>query len=115
MRKIALATLIGLVVAACTTAGERVGGAAVGAGVGAVAGPVGAVVGAGVGAATGPAVVRTTRRDASPGRLSEGLPPAAPRADVIRHVASSSSSLRLQGGEGLIRPPHGGLFCWDHS
>jgi len=55
--------ILALSLAACSTTGQRVGGAAVGAGTGAaVAGPVGAVVGGAAGAVTGPSVVRATRR-----------------------------------------------------
>ena len=63
MKKLAFVALLGLAAAACTTAEERVGGAAVGAGVGAVAGPVGAVAGGAIGAATGPAVSDTGQAD----------------------------------------------------
>lgn len=48
-----------MTLAACSTTGERVGGAGVGALAGAVvAGPVGAVVGGVAGAVTGPTVAR---------------------------------------------------------
>ena len=51
--------LSALALAACTTTGERVGGAGVGAVAGAaIAGPVGAVVGGVAGAVTGPTVAR---------------------------------------------------------
>ena len=56
-RTLFLAGLAALSLAACSTTGERVGGAGVGAlAGGAVAGPVGAVVGGVAGAITGPAV-----------------------------------------------------------
>lgn len=51
--------LSALALAACTTTGERVGGAGVGAVAGAaIAGPVGAVVGGVAGAVTGPTIAR---------------------------------------------------------
>jgi osmotically inducible lipoprotein OsmB len=61
MRMIVLA-LAALVVTACTTTEQRVGGAAAGAGIGAIAGPVGAVAGGAIGAVTGPTVTRGVRR-----------------------------------------------------
>jgi osmotically inducible lipoprotein OsmB len=55
-----------LVLSACSTVEQRIGGAAAGAGTGAVvAGPVGAVVGGAAGAISGPSVVRATRRRAT--------------------------------------------------
>ena len=51
--------LAALTLSACSTTGERVGGAGVGAVAGAaVAGPVGAVVGGVAGAVTGPTIAR---------------------------------------------------------
>ena len=56
-RTLIFAGLAAVGLAACTTSGERVGGAGVGAVAGAaVAGPVGAVVGGVAGAVTGPVV-----------------------------------------------------------
>ena len=50
---------VAIALAACSTTGERIGGAGVGAVAGgAVAGPVGAVVGGVAGAITGPTVAR---------------------------------------------------------
>jgi osmotically inducible lipoprotein OsmB len=58
-RTLFLSALAALGLAACTTTGERVGGAGVGALAGAaVAGPVGAAVGGVAGAVTGPTVAR---------------------------------------------------------
>lgn len=52
-----IAAVASLGLAACSTSGERIGGAGVGAVAGgAIAGPVGAVVGGVAGAITGPAV-----------------------------------------------------------
>lgn len=57
--KLSLAICGALALAACSTTGERIGGAGVGAVAGgAVAGPVGAVVGGVAGAITGPTVAR---------------------------------------------------------
>ena len=57
--QLVFATSVALALAACSTTGERIGGAGVGAVAGgAVAGPVGAVVGGVAGALTGPAVAR---------------------------------------------------------
>ena len=59
MRNMVLAASVALGLGACTTTGERIGGAGVGAVAGAaVAGPVGAVVGGVAGAVTGPTVAR---------------------------------------------------------
>lgn len=58
-----LLVLTALAASACSTTGQRIGGAAAGAGTGAlVGGPVGAVVGGAAGAITAPTVVRATRR-----------------------------------------------------
>ena len=55
LRNIVLAGGLAVTLGACTTTGERIGGAGVGAVAGAaVAGPVGAVVGGVAGAVTGP-------------------------------------------------------------
>jgi hypothetical protein len=65
MRRATILLLIAtaFAVGACSTTGQRIGGAAAGAGTGAViAGPVGAVVGGAAGAITAPTVVRETRR-----------------------------------------------------
>ena len=57
--KLLLAGVAALALAACSTTGERIGGAGVGAVTGGVvAGPVGAVVGGVAGAVAGPAVAR---------------------------------------------------------
>ena len=58
-RTLLFAGIAALSLTACSTTGERVGGAGVGAlAGGAVAGPVGAVVGGVAGAITGPAISR---------------------------------------------------------
>ena len=58
-RNLLMAGLAALTLAACSTSGERIGGAGVGAiAGGAIAGPVGAVVGGVAGAVTGPTVAR---------------------------------------------------------
>lgn len=59
LRHIAFAGAIAMGLGACTTTGERLGGAGVGAVAGgAIAGPVGAVVGGVAGAVSGPTVAR---------------------------------------------------------
>ncbi len=59
MKKITLAMLLALTVAACTTSEARLSGAAAGAGTGAlVGGPIGAVAGGVIGVMAGPPVTK---------------------------------------------------------